>query len=193
MAHKKAGGSSRNGRDSAGHSSTVSSHQPAATTIAAPAATEGEAGSDKGADPTVFASYNIYSKNLDTGEVLQYTDVVGGCTVPQVFIGEKGVEKLVFSSYYRARNSLYITDTDPIGGVSDGIYFRKLAAETGLSLRQYIIQARIKKARESLPVQKDSLGAGLDCGFYDQSHFIRHFKRHVGITPGTYIDSVKMI
>lgn len=29
---------------------------------------------------------------------------------------------------------LYITDTDPAGGVSDGIYFRKLAAEAGLSL-----------------------------------------------------------
>lgn len=29
---------------------------------------------------------------------------------------------------------LYITDTDPIGGVSDGIYFRKLAAEAGLKL-----------------------------------------------------------
>lgn len=29
---------------------------------------------------------------------------------------------------------LYITDTDPIGGVSDGIYFRKLAAEAGISL-----------------------------------------------------------
>ncbi len=29
---------------------------------------------------------------------------------------------------------LHITDTDPIGGVSDGIYFRKLAAEAGLKL-----------------------------------------------------------
>lgn len=29
---------------------------------------------------------------------------------------------------------LHITDTDPIGGVSDGIYFRKLAGEAGLSL-----------------------------------------------------------
>ncbi|MCM2314308.1 MAG: BamA/TamA family outer membrane protein [Thermoanaerobaculia bacterium] len=62
-------------------------------------------------DPTVFAAYNIYSKDLESGEVWQYTDVVGGSTVPQVFIGEKGVEKLVFSSYYRGRNSLYITDT----------------------------------------------------------------------------------
>jgi hypothetical protein len=62
-------------------------------------------------DPTVFAAYNVYSKDLESGEVLQYTDVVGGCTVPQVFIGERGVEKLVFSSYYRGRNSLYVTDT----------------------------------------------------------------------------------
>lgn len=29
---------------------------------------------------------------------------------------------------------LYITDTDPVGGLTDGIYFRKLAADTGLSL-----------------------------------------------------------
>jgi hypothetical protein len=29
---------------------------------------------------------------------------------------------------------LYITDADPVGGVSDGIFFRKLAAEAGLSL-----------------------------------------------------------
>ncbi len=64
-----------------------------------------------GTDPEVFAAYNIYSLNLESGEVLQYTDVVGGSTVPQVFLGEKGVEKLVFSSYYKGRNSLYVTDT----------------------------------------------------------------------------------
>lgn len=29
---------------------------------------------------------------------------------------------------------LYITDTDPEGGLSDGIYFRKLAAEAGLKI-----------------------------------------------------------
>lgn len=69
------------------------------------------AASDKGPDPTVFAAYNIYSKNLETGEVLQYTDVVGGATVPQVFVGEKGVERLVFTSYYRGANTLYSTDT----------------------------------------------------------------------------------
>lgn len=48
---------------------------------------------------------------------------------------------------------LHITDTDPIGGVSDGIYFRKLAAEAGLSL---IIE---KNATESAVVAITTLVA----------------------------------
>lgn len=48
---------------------------------------------------------------------------------------------------------LYITDTDPIGGVSDGIYFRKLAAEAGLSL---IVE---KDAAESAAVVITTLAA----------------------------------
>jgi Tol biopolymer transport system component len=39
------------------------------------------------ADPTNFASYNIYSLNLESGDMLQYTDVVGGCFTPVVFTG----------------------------------------------------------------------------------------------------------
>lgn len=48
---------------------------------------------------------------------------------------------------------LHITDTDPIGGVSDGVYFRKLAAEAGLSL---IIE---KNATESAVVAITTLVA----------------------------------
>lgn len=46
---------------------------------------------------------------------------------------------------------LYITDTDPIGGVSDGIYFRKLAAEAGLTL---VVE---KNAAESTAVVIETL------------------------------------
>jgi AraC-like DNA-binding protein len=80
-----------------------------------------------------------------------------------------------------------------LAGISPYHMLHVFKEKTGLSLRQYIIQARIRKARESLHVNKNPLMTGLDCGFYDQSHFIRHFKRHVGITPGTYIDSVKIM
>jgi Tol biopolymer transport system component len=63
-------------------------------------------------DPTNFASYNIYSLNLESGDVLQYTDVVGGCFTPVVFIGRNNRERMVFASYYKRRWQLFSTPTD---------------------------------------------------------------------------------
>jgi Tol biopolymer transport system component len=63
-------------------------------------------------DPTNFAAYNIYSLNLETGDLLQYTDVVGGCFTPVVFTGENNKERMVFSSYYKGQWRLYATTAD---------------------------------------------------------------------------------
>ncbi|HEX7190124.1 MAG TPA: hypothetical protein VF381_01005 [Thermoanaerobaculia bacterium] len=63
-------------------------------------------------DPTNFAAYNIYSLNLATGDVLQYTDVVGGCFMPVVFTGTNNKERLVFASYYKQQWRLFSTTTD---------------------------------------------------------------------------------
>ncbi len=64
------------------------------------------------ADPTNFAAYNVYSLNLQSGDLLQYTDVVGGCFTPVVFIGQNNREKMVFASYYKRRWQLFSTPTD---------------------------------------------------------------------------------
>ncbi len=64
--------------------------------------------------------------------------------------------------------------------------------ETGLSLHQYIIQTRIKKAKENAENIYGSLDLGLSSGFYDQSHFIRCFKKHVGVTPKLFINSMAL-
>ena len=67
-------------------------------------------------DVTNFAAYNIYSLNLETGETLQYTDVVGGSFTPVVFMGANNKERLVFASYYKRTWRMYSTTTDkPIG------------------------------------------------------------------------------
>jgi Tol biopolymer transport system component len=63
-------------------------------------------------DPTNFAAYNIYSLNLDNGDLLQYTDVVGGCFTPVVFTGQNNRERMVFASYYKRRWQLFSTPTD---------------------------------------------------------------------------------
>jgi hypothetical protein len=64
------------------------------------------------ADVTNFAAYNIYSLNLENGDLLQYTDVVGGCFTPVVFTGKNNKERMVFASYYKHRWQLFSAATD---------------------------------------------------------------------------------
>ncbi|MBV9493362.1 MAG: PD40 domain-containing protein [Acidobacteria bacterium] len=64
------------------------------------------------ANPELYAAYNIYSLNLETGDVLQYTDVVGGCFTPVVFTSTNGKERMVFASYYKRRWQLFSAPTD---------------------------------------------------------------------------------
>lgn len=64
------------------------------------------------ANPMNFASYNIYSLDLASGDLLQFTDVVGGVFTPVVFTGTNNRERLVFSSYYKGDWRLFSTDTD---------------------------------------------------------------------------------
>ncbi len=71
-----------------------------------------EKGDTPPADPRNFAAYNIYSLDLGSGVVLQYTDVVGGAFTPAAFIGVGGKERIVFSSYYKRRWQMYVTTTD---------------------------------------------------------------------------------
>ncbi len=63
-------------------------------------------------DPTNFASFNIYSLDLESGDLLQYTDVIGGCITPVVFTGANNKERMVFASYYKGNWQLYSTTTD---------------------------------------------------------------------------------
>ncbi len=62
--------------------------------------------------------------------------------------------------------------------------FRKLL---GLSPQQFIQALRIEKSRQLLKTTRLPIGEiALDCGYYDQSHFTRHFRAANGIAPLAY-------
>ena len=69
-------------------------------------------GDNPAPDPTNFAAYNIYSLELTSGDLRQYTDVIGGTFTPVVFTGANNRERLVFASYYKGQWRLYSTTTD---------------------------------------------------------------------------------
>ncbi len=57
---------------------------------------------------------------------------------------------------------------------------------TGLSPYNYLLQYRIKRSRTLLQKHCSVFDAAIASGFYDSSHYIRHFISYEGISPGHY-------
>lgn len=72
-------------------------------------------------------------------------------------------------------------------------YFCQLFKQsTGITPHQYVIRCRIERAKELLIQGKLTISdVAKIVGFVDQSHFHRHFKRLVGITPKAFLQQVK--
>jgi transcriptional regulator GlxA family with amidase domain len=70
--------------------------------------------------------------------------------------------------------------------VSPFHFHRVFLSHMGVSPHEYLIQFRLRKAREFLRNGLSITDTALDTGFVDQSHFTRFFKRAVGIAPGDY-------
>ncbi|MBO0850592.1 MAG: helix-turn-helix transcriptional regulator [Pseudonocardia sp.] len=63
---------------------------------------------------------------------------------------------------------------------------RLFTASVGVPPHSYQIQLRIEHAKRLLLGGVPASKAGNDAGFFDLSHFTRHFKRYVGVPPGVY-------
>lgn len=60
----------------------------------------------------------------------------------------------------------------------------------GMPPHAYHLQIRINRAKALLARGTAPSRVAADTGFVDQSHLTRHFRRHVGVTPGAYAAAV---
>jgi len=65
-------------------------------------------------------------------------------------------------------------------------FMRVFTRNVGLPPHTYLIQTRVRQARAMLQAGQRPAAAAQATGFFDQSHFTRHFKRLTGMTPGKY-------
>ncbi|MBD1997583.1 helix-turn-helix transcriptional regulator [Oculatella sp. FACHB-28] len=73
-------------------------------------------------------------------------------------------------------------------GMSQYYFCRLFKQSTGISPHQYLLQQRVERAKQLLQQRKFSIAdIALQCGFSNQSHLNRHFKRIVGVTPFTFL------
>lgn len=78
-----------------------------------------------------------------------------------------------------------------IAGMSKFHLIRVFRAETGLTPWQFQTQARIDMARRLLAIGEPASQVAAACGFVDQSHLTRRFRRIVGTTPAAYRGGIR--
>ena len=77
-------------------------------------------------------------------------------------------------------------------GTSKSTLFRKVKANTGLNINEYIKLCRLKKAAELLAGQKYKIGEVVyQVGFTSASYFTANFKKQFNVSPSDFIRQVK--
>jgi AraC-like DNA-binding protein len=71
-------------------------------------------------------------------------------------------------------------------GASPSHLVRCFTQTFGIAPHQYVVARRIDAARKRLLEGEPIALVAAGVGFYDQAHFTRQFKRHVGTPPGRY-------
>ncbi len=71
-------------------------------------------------------------------------------------------------------------------GVSPFYLVRLFKRYAGQTPFEFLLNYRVERAKSLLSREVSLTQVGLDAGFYDQSHFIKSFKRITGVTPGAY-------
>jgi len=81
-----------------------------------------------------------------------------------------------------------VSDVTGVISLSPRRFIEKFEAEVGLTPKRYCrllrFQSAVKKAHRATPIDWTQLA--LDCGYFDQAHFIHDFREFAGITPSGY-------
>lgn len=106
-----------------------------------------------------------------------------------------GAESLTFAQERRVRDhvhrhlaaSLSLDELAGVAGMSRFRFARRFRSSTGTTPHEYVLRARVGRAcvlleRTDTPLYE----VAARCGFADQSHLTREFRKRTGTTPGRY-------
>ncbi len=95
---------------------------------------------------------------------------------------------LLARDYLRDRyiEDISLDELATVAGLSRFHFCRRFQSEVGVSVGAYQTQLRLAEAKKLLAQGMSIAECAIATGFYDQSHFGKHFRRHVGTTPAKY-------
>ena len=85
------------------------------------------------------------------------------------------------------QRNLSLAELEKITDCSKFTLIRSFNRHYGLTPHQYLLIIKIQHAKTLLAKGLSLSETALTCGFYDQSHFHRNFKRAFGISPANYL------
>jgi AraC-like DNA-binding protein len=86
----------------------------------------------------------------------------------------------------RYAEPLRLAELSQIAGLSPHHVIRAFGAEVGLTPHAYLVDVRVRRARELLAAGVPPADVALRVGFADQAHLTRAFKARIGVAPGAY-------
>jgi len=98
-------------------------------------------------------------------------------------------QKYQVNDYINAHlgDSIVLDDLAKVAGLSVYHFARCFRAAYGMPPHEFVVRLRLKQAKHLLVNSRFALKAvAAQCGFSDQSHMTRMFRRHVSITPGQF-------
>lgn len=78
-----------------------------------------------------------------------------------------------------------------LGNLSPFHFLRVFERDLGITPHAFLVQARVNRAKKLLAGPLRLADVAAECGFSDQSHLNRWFRRQFGITPGRYRNFVQ--
>lgn len=84
----------------------------------------------------------------------------------------------------QADTALGIADMARAVGLKPNYLIQSFSRSSGISPHAYLIARKICRAKDLLAQGHSAAAIAVALGFYDQSHFIRHFRKITGVTPG---------
>lgn len=84
------------------------------------------------------------------------------------------------------RDDFSLDELAEAAGLSAFHLVRRFHDQVGMPPSAYRRALRVQAAQRLLRAGEPPAMAALDCGFYDQAHLNRHFKRITGVTPAQY-------
>jgi AraC-like DNA-binding protein len=116
-------------------------------------------------------------------------DFQGPTTGRETFVVRRAREFL--HEHYNREVSL--KDLAAVANLSPYHFHRVFCQQTGMPPHAYQVLLRITLAKSFLRKRWPISQVASVTGFADQSHFTRHFKRLMGVTPGRYADPSKNV